>query len=143
VGEALYRDSGQSAVASSAAIPASLASFARQVLDKALNNQDLLDSLLGEYLTEPKAHVWFDESEVAPDLSSGVSLDRRTKMMYDARHVFINGESFRVGGKDARLLRQLADNRSLSAAFCVKLSESASDALCDWMSASWLKPLKK
>jgi 50S ribosomal protein L16 3-hydroxylase len=143
VGEALYRDPWQPAVASSAAIPASLASFARQVLDKALKNPDLLDSLLGEYLTEPKAHVWFDEPQEGSDWSKGVQLDRRTKMMYDDRHVFINGESFRAGGKDARLLRQLADNRSLSAAYCAKLSVPASHALLDWKMAAWLKPLAK
>jgi 50S ribosomal protein L16 3-hydroxylase len=130
-------------VAAPAAIPASLASFARQVLDKALKNPDLMDSLLGEYLTEPQAHVWFDQSEAEPDLSNGVGLDRRTKMMYDTRYVFINGESFRVGGKDARLLRQLADTRWLSAVSCAQLSESASEALCDWMGATWLKPLEK
>ncbi len=49
-------------------------------------------------------------------LSGGLALDRRTRMMYDARHVFINGESFRAGGRDARLLRQLADRRRLDAA---------------------------
>ncbi|PIT73301.1 JmjC domain-containing protein [Limnohabitans sp. G3-2] len=140
VGEAIYRDPRQPAVMSSAAIPPSLALFAHQVVDKALKNPDLLDSLLGEYLTEPKAHVWFEGSENAPDLSKGVHLDRRSKMMYDERHVFINGESFRVGGRDARFLRQLADNRSLSASSCAKLSESAQEALRDWMSADWLKP---
>ena len=140
VGEAIYRDPRQPAVVSAAAIPSSLAVFARQVVDKALKNPDLLDSLLGEYLTEPKAHVWFDESENEPDLSKGVRLDRRTKMMYDERHVFINGESFRVGGKDARFLRQLADNRVLSSASCAKLSDAAQEALLDWMSADWLKP---
>ena len=140
VGEALYRDPRQPAVASSAAIPTSLAAFARQVVDKALKNPDLLDSLLGEYLTEPKTHVWFEGPDKASDLSTGVLLDRRTKMMYDDRHVFINGESFRVGGKDARFLRQLADNRYLSSAFCAKLSDSAKEALLDWMTADWLKP---
>jgi 50S ribosomal protein L16 3-hydroxylase len=143
VGDALYRDPTQSAVSSSAAIPQALGDFARQVLDKALKNPHLLDSLLGEYLTEPKANVWFEISDTEPDLSGGVQLDRRTKMMYDDRHVFINGESFRVGGSDARLLRQLADNRSLSASSCAKLSESASEALLDWMTSTWLKPLEK
>ena len=143
VGDALYRDPKQAAVSSSAAIPQALGDFARQVLDKALKNPHLLDSLLGEYLTEPKANVWFDIADKEPDLSEGVQLDRRTKMMYDDRHVFINGESFRVGGGDARLLRQLADNRSLSASSCAKLSESASEALLDWMASTWLKPLEK
>lgn len=140
VGDALYRDPKQTAVTTPAAVPPSLAGFARQVLVKALKNPTLLDSLLGEYLTEPKSNVWFEISNVEPDLSAGVKLDRRTKMMYDERHVFINGESFRVAGKDARFLRQLADNRCLSAASCAKLSDSAREALLDWMVADWLKP---
>ncbi len=141
LGDGIYADPAQPAVSSPAAIPPSLAVFSRQVLDKALKNPDLLDSLLGEYLTEPKSNVWFEGSETGADLSQGVQLDRRTKMMYDERHVFINGESFRVGGKDARLLRQLADKRSLSAASCANLSKDAEQAVLDWMSADWLKPL--
>jgi len=142
VGEALYRDPRQAAVSSPAAIPPALSDFARQVVQKALKNPHLLDSLLGEYLTEPKSNVWFDGAQTEPDLSVGVQLDRRTKMMHDDRHVFINGESFRVGGKDARILRQLADNRTLSAASCAMLSEAAQEALLDWMSADWVKPLQ-
>jgi 50S ribosomal protein L16 3-hydroxylase len=140
VGDALDRDPKQEAVTAPAAIPPSLAAFARQVVDKALQNPNLLDSLLGEYLTEPKSNVWFEISDVEPDLSAGVQLDRRTKMMYDDRHVFINGESFRVAGKDARFLRQLADKRCLNAASCALLSDSAREALLDWMVADWLKP---
>jgi 50S ribosomal protein L16 3-hydroxylase len=140
VGEALYKDSGQAAVNHPAAIPENLGQFARKVLNKAMKCPDLLDSLVGEYLTEPKATVWFENAHAQPDLSTGVVLDRRTKMMYDERHVFINGESFRVGGKDARLLRDLADKRVLCAASCAKLSDTAQDALLDWLSASWLKP---
>jgi 50S ribosomal protein L16 3-hydroxylase len=141
LGDGLYRDPGQLAVSSPAAIPPALAVFARQVVDKALKNPDLLDSLLGEYLTEPKSNVWFEGSAaLAPDLALGVRLDRRTKMMYDERHVFINGESFRVGGKDARILRQLADKRALDAASCAILSQPAQEAVLDWMAADWLKP---
>jgi 50S ribosomal protein L16 3-hydroxylase len=141
LGDGLYADPAQPAVSTPAAIPPSLAVFSRQVLDKALKNPDLLDSLLGEYLTEPKSNVWFEGADNAADVSLGVQLDRRTKMMYDERHVFINGESFRVGGKDARLLRQLADKRWLSAASCANLSEDAKQAVLDWLSADWLKPL--
>ena len=143
LGDGIYADPAQPAVNTPAAIPPSLAVFSRQVLDKALKNPDLLDSLLGEYLTEPKSNVWFEGADTGADVSQGVQLDRRTKMMYDERHVFINGESFRIGGKDARLLRQLADKRSLSAASCAKLSEEAVQVLLDWMSADWLKPSKE
>jgi 50S ribosomal protein L16 3-hydroxylase len=116
-----------------------LADFARQVIEKALQNPHLLDSLLGESLTEPKAQVWFESTDVAADVSAGVQLDRRTKMMYDAQHVFINGESFKVGGKDAGVLRLLADDRCISRAQVKRLSQDAHAALIDWASEGWLR----
>lgn len=141
VGDALYRDPKQPAAIAPAAMPPPLVDFARQAIAKALNNPHLIDSLLGEYLTEPKAQVWFDPVDDEPDVSAGVQLDRRTKMMYDERHLFINGESFRVGGRDARHLRQLANERRLTAKAVGALSQDAQNALRDWMSAGWMKTL--
>ena len=141
VGDVLYRDPKQIAVSSPAAIPSSLSGFARQVVDKALKNPQLLDSLLGEYLTEPKANVWFEGPQAEPDLSAGVQLDRRTKMMYDDKHLFINGESFKVGGRDAVGLRQLADDRAITGQTFKILSTDAKLALLDWACAGWLKPV--
>ncbi len=116
--------------------------FARQALEKAQRDPHLLALLLGEYLTQPKANVWFETSEATADAAGqGVILDRRTRMMYDERHVFINGEGFRVSGKDGRLLRALADERRLSARACVDLSGAAQDALQEWLRAGWLQPL--
>lgn len=141
VGDALYRDPKQAAVASPAAIPLALAGFARQVVDKALQNPDLLDSLLGEYLTEPKSNVWFEGASNEADLSGGVQLDRRTKMMYDHKHIFINGESFKVGGRDAVVLHQLADDRAINAQKIKLLSTDAKEALLDWATAGWLQAI--
>jgi 50S ribosomal protein L16 3-hydroxylase len=141
VGEAVYRDPAQPAVDRPGAIPADLAAFARESMQKALKNPHLLDSLLGEYLTEPKAKVWFELGQEAGDLSAGVVLDRRTRMMYDERHIFINGESFRVSGRDARLLRALADTRTLEAHQIKALSEDALAALDEWHADGWLKTL--
>lgn len=141
VGDALYRDPKQAAVASPAAIPLALAGFARQVVDKALQNPDLLDSLLGEYLTEPKSNVWFEGASNEADLSGGVQLDRRTKMMYDHKHIFINGESFKVGGRDAVVLHQLADDRAINAQKIKLLSTDAKEALLDWAAAGWLQAI--
>jgi len=138
LGDALYRDPQQLAVSSPAAIPQALGDFARQVVDQAVQNPDLLGSLLGEYLTEPKSNGWFEASASEPALSAGVQLDRRSKMMYDCKHIFINGESFRVAGKDARLLRVLADDRALSAMALRSLSPDAKEALLDWAHAGWL-----
>jgi 50S ribosomal protein L16 3-hydroxylase len=138
LGDALYRDPQQLAVSSPAAIPQALGDFARQVVDQAVQNPDLLGSLLGEYLTEPKSNVWFGAPASEPALSAGVQLDRRSKMLYDQKHIFINGESFRVAGKDARLLRVLADDRALSAMALRSLSPDAKEALLDWAYAGWL-----
>jgi len=135
----MYRDPQQPAVAQPAAIPAALLDFARSALHKAQNDPDLLALLLGEYLTEPKASVWFEARETAGWRHGlGVALDRRTRMMYDKRHVFINGEGFQVAGRDGRLLRQLADARLLDARDCALLGVDAQQALSQWSEAGWL-----
>ena len=140
-GEAVYRDPGQLAVARPAALPAPLLDFARQALHKAQSDPHLLALLLGEYLTEPKANVWFAaEDGKACSTERGVVLDRRTRMMYDERHVFINGEGFRVSGLDARLLRTLANQRRLSATDRTRLSQGAQAALQEWLDNGWLQP---
>lgn len=139
VGDAVYRDPQQPAVATPGAIPEALMDFARTALRKAHDNPDVLALLLGEYLTEPKAQVWF-EADAAARLQAGqgVALDRRSRMMYDAWHIFINGEGFRVGGRDARWLRALADQRQLPAKAVAALSEDACQALQEWLANGWL-----
>ena len=71
----------------------------------------------------------------------GVLLHRSTKMMYDKKHIFINGESFKVGGRDAVALRQLADDRVMIARAVKTLSADAKAALLDWAGAGWLHAL--
>jgi 50S ribosomal protein L16 3-hydroxylase len=71
-------------------------------------------------------------------LRSGAVLDRKTKMLYDERSVFVNGESWRCAGADAKTLRQLADQRRLSAAHIERASESVKALLHDWLEAGWL-----
>ena len=138
-GEAVYRDPNQAAVVQPAAIPSELLDFARSALLKAQSDPHLLAMLLGEYLSEPKPNVWFD-AETAAEWRQGlgVALDRRTRMLYDDRHIFINGEGFRAAGKDARLLRRLADERMLSAKDGMGLSDDASQVLQEWSRAGWV-----
>ncbi|MEP6966069.1 MAG: cupin domain-containing protein [Polaromonas sp.] len=140
-----YRDPQQSATASPAAVPAGLSEFATQAVLGALKNPLALDCALGEYLTEPKPSVWFDEPSGIWDGQairtgrSGIALDARTRMMYDAAHVFINGESYRAKGADANLMRKLADRRRLAAGELRKTSASALALLNDWHDAGWLR----
>jgi 50S ribosomal protein L16 3-hydroxylase len=60
-------------------------------------------------------------------------------MMYDAWHVFINGESFRAAGSDARTMRQLADRRALSPRQVAGLAADAQQLLGEWAQAGWLQ----
>jgi hypothetical protein len=54
--------------------------------------------------------------------------------------VFINGESFRAAGRDARLMRRLADRSRVCAATDVDaLSDDARELLDDWLDAGWLQ----
>ena len=61
-------------------------------------------------------------------------------MLYDADHVFINGEAFAAAGRDARLMRQLADTRALDAASLSRLSPQARALLDQWLAQGWLQP---
>jgi 50S ribosomal protein L16 3-hydroxylase len=59
-------------------------------------------------------------------------------MLYDDVHVFINGESFLASGRDATLIRLLADHHALSAAQVARLSVDALDLVADWQQSGWL-----
>jgi 50S ribosomal protein L16 3-hydroxylase len=58
--------------------------------------------------------------------------------MHDARHIFINGESYRAAGRDATLMRTLADRRMLSDAQVAAASDDARSLLRDWCESGWL-----
>ncbi|MOA68590.1 hypothetical protein D3C78_1962780 [compost metagenome] len=60
-------------------------------------------------------------------------------MMYDARHIFINGESYLAGGRDAKLMRKLADERALSARDLARASDDALELLSAWHEAGWVR----
>lgn len=137
VGEAIYRDPRQGATTRPGAMPPELVDFARDALSRALRTPDALERALGEYLTEPKAHVWFDPQR-APRRLASVRLDARSRMVYDARHIYLNGESWRAGGRDATLMRRLADRRALDARDLAGASEAAIDLLKSWCEAGWL-----
>jgi len=143
VGSSVYRDPHQAAVMQPGEIPAQMVEFARDALQDALKNQDVLGLALGEYLTEPKPDVWFDCAELDHRESDGIlRLDRRTKMMFDAKHIFINGESFRASGRDAALMRQLSNERFLSSKDLCRISVEARSLLQTWGEAGWLHGLE-
>jgi 50S ribosomal protein L16 3-hydroxylase len=115
-------------------------------LAKVRFTDDDIAIFLGEYLSEPKPHVFF---EAPPqDLNfkrfeqlaarHGVALSRRTRMLYKGKHVFINGESFTAGREDKKTLHVLADERVLAAEQVRDASPDVKDALHNWYQDGWL-----
>lgn len=137
----LYADPGQLATDTPACIPSRLQRFARQAVERATASPQALECALGEWLTEPKPRVWFEPGPVDAEaaLRAGVVLAPATRMMYDERHVYLNGESFRAGGRDAVLVRRLADARCLSGPDCARLSAGARDLVGQWLAQGWLR----
>jgi 50S ribosomal protein L16 3-hydroxylase len=137
---AIYRDPQQPATLTPAAVPAALQDYAQRAVARLLSEPGALDRALGEALTEPKAQVWFEARADAAAVAGTVALvlDAATRMLYDARFVFINGESYRAGGRDARLMHQLADARRLGAAAVARLSPEARGLLSDWQNNGWV-----
>jgi 50S ribosomal protein L16 3-hydroxylase len=131
-----YADRDQAATAHPGAMPAALHTFARRALEKVFSDPLAFERSVGESLTEPKANVFFTPN--APTLSGGIALDRRTRMLYDGRHVFINGEAYRAGGKDFALLKDLANLRNLSDRQIKGLSTQARGLLLEWLEIGWI-----
>ncbi len=138
-GDRMYVDPRQAATCEPGRIPEALTAFARDAVLKAVAQPLALERALGEALTEPKPRVFFEPGEALPP-GQGARLSPRTRMMYDVAHVFINGQSFRAGGRDATLMRRLADRRALSAAEVARLSEGARDLLDQWTEDGWVLP---
>lgn len=135
----MYRDAGQAATASPAEVPQRLIAFAQKCVQEALKDPQALGCALGEIMTSLKPQVWFEEVQVQLSTAMGIRLDAKTRMMYDADHIFINGESYRAKGADAVLMRLLADKRQLPAQDLRKASRDALALLADWLAAGWLQ----
>ncbi|RMX08809.1 cupin domain-containing protein [Corticibacter populi] len=139
-----YRDAGQPAVSASGLIPETLQTFAHDALARALKQPHVVEQALGEYLSEPKPQVFFDEDDAPangvaePEAATAVVLSRKTRMLYDRRFLYINGESYRCAGSDARHLRQLADQRQLPIAQLARMSGEAQEIVQEWHDQGWL-----
>ncbi len=135
--DALYRDPQLAATSRPARIPRELQRFAVGAVERLLARPRAVARSLGELATEPKPTVVFDEPQTRWR-PGAVVLDRRTRMLYDERSIFINGECRRATGNDARLLRRLANDRRLGAPAVRAASAAARALLADWFRAGWL-----
>jgi 50S ribosomal protein L16 3-hydroxylase len=143
---ALYTDPKQAPTQQPGRVPATLQQFAQRSVMAALRAEGALDRALGEYLSEPKPQVYFHaadpavfEHSVQEALAHGVRLDARSCMLYDEAHVYLNGESWHVAGRDAQMLQRLADGRALPANALRGASAGLRRQLLQWLEDGWLQ----
>jgi 50S ribosomal protein L16 3-hydroxylase len=135
----LYRDPAQPATATPGRVPPALQRFAARAAAELLRDGELLHAALGEWLSEPASAVRFVPPDEGATLGPGVRLDAGSRMLYDDAHVFLNGESWRASGRDAALMRRLADHGALEARELRRASPAARELLTQWLSDGWVR----
>ena len=141
-----YDDRGLAAARHPGRIPDRMLDYARQVAPLLRITNALIETALGQSLSEPKGMVAFDPPKSALTRgafsrsirANGLRLDRRTQFLYHRGTFYINGEMDRAGGADAALLRLLSDKRCLDARTAV--SRWAHETLYRWYVYGWLRP---
>ncbi|RQH07859.1 cupin domain-containing protein [Paraburkholderia dinghuensis] len=144
----LYRDPDQPAVEHPAQLPPMLVERVGHVISKIRWGEADVSSFVGSWLSEPKSNVVFDTPErpldevrfAARAAKSGLTLDRRTILLYDSRSYYLNGEQYVL--KEARKwLPALADSRSMDGKRFVTLSPDSSMTalLHEWYCAGWIR----
>ncbi|SIT28205.1 cupin domain-containing protein [Achromobacter sp. MFA1 R4] len=142
---AVYRDPAQPAVDTPAALPDALVAATLETVDKLRFDDALASRFLGCWLTEPSNLSVFDAPEdVDLDLEEDwpatgrLVLDRRSRMLYRGKQLFINGETAMAPADAA--LRMLADMRTLDCGHpaCARLSDEARSCLADWLDSGWI-----
>jgi 50S ribosomal protein L16 3-hydroxylase len=133
-----------------AEIPKAMLSKLADELNKVSFTEDDFAIFLGEYLSEPKHNVFFQPVEKPLTAGKfrqnaekkGVSLSRKTQMLYRGKNVFINGESFAMNKADKAALETLANTRGLEGAAVARASEDVLEALYAWYTDGWLELTK-
>jgi len=153
----LYSDATQKDTDEPGLIPKTLQNFALQHMKQVLSNREEFMRSLGEYLSEPKDHVWFDakaELDGPETLTAwlkespheALTVSSKTQLLYDESTVFINGESMVASGLEGDILRKLANQRFLLPKDLNALSRKSSarlrqmvDLLGTWLEDGWVE----
>ncbi len=146
VRQGFYADPALKPAARAAFIDDAYVNQATKLIGNVRPTRQMIESFLGQMLTEPKHNVFFDPPATPLGQAAfarvarrrGVSLDLRTQMLYRGKIVFINGET--AAAPLSTALAQLADRRALTAAGAARVRPGGGDAklLYFWYTCGWL-----
>ena len=115
--DANYQDPELKPTKAAGEVPRELIQFASKLVERIRWSSRDVERFVGEYLTEPKAHVVFQPGVGRRALADArVKLDAKTRLLYRGRRFFLNGESFESSARNAAVLRELADRRAVQGA---------------------------
>ncbi len=100
--------------------------------------QDDVEIFLGNYLTEPKPHVFFEpplnplsKARFIQQIEKvGVQLDLKSQMLVIKNHFFINGDVHIVSDSSCHILKIFSNDQQLSS--CNDIGEEISDLFYQW-----------
>jgi 50S ribosomal protein L16 3-hydroxylase len=116
-----YRDPGLALQRHPAEIGTDMIDRVGEMLAGISWDRRLVKEFLGNMLTEPKSHIFFERPDkpLTPGrflqvaAKHGLRLDARTQMLFAGKDFFINGEAADIPPTDRPAFRRLADRRSL------------------------------
>jgi len=142
--EGMYDDPDLKAQRNPAAVPPGMARSVEHMLRKVRFRGTDLRRFLGEYLSAPKPQIVFSppragltarQFETAAQ-RSGMRLDPRTLLLFDAARMYVNGEAIAVPVPQRAALRALAGRRTLAPG--ATLPRALCSLLHRWYLHGWL-----
>lgn len=140
-----YRDPGRIPAKSPAHIDADMLRKAEAMLARLRWTRADVAEALGEYLSSPKAHVFFEpprkplaRAAFKRRLATGrIRLDPRTRLLRRARRFFVNGDGFTPPPSAHAALAALADRRMLDGRSLA--SGRPADLIFEWYRHGWVR----
>lgn len=138
-----YTDRGLRPTKHPGALPGRMIDGFADALRRRRFSRKTLGDVVGMVSTTPKAHVMFDRPPspvsmrrfAAAAQAQGIQLDVRSLMLYFDATIYINGERIAPPARHQPKLRQLADDRALTAR---SVPAGMAGQLYEWYCAGWL-----
>jgi 50S ribosomal protein L16 3-hydroxylase len=141
-----YADADLAPTRAPAQIPRRLQQRCEEMIAELRWNRAIVDEFVGCFLSEPKPTVFFDPPSrprsrrafLSSAQTRGLRLDPRTRLLYDERRLYVNGSAQRWPARGAAPLRELANERVLSAASIPATSSAVAHLLYEWYRDGYL-----